>query len=91
MNKKDIIKEIASQTGLTQKDSEKFLNSFMETVEETLVKGEDIKLVGFGNFKITNRAERNGVNPATKEKIIIAASKSPSFKFSKSIKTELNK
>lgn len=86
MIKSELIKAVAGKVGFTQKDTELFINGFLETVEETLLEGEPVNLVGFGNFKVVDRAEREGRNPQTGETIMIPARKSPSFKFGKAFK-----
>ena len=86
MNKADLIASIAEKTELTKKDAEKALNAFLASVEEALVAGEKISLVGFGTFEVKQRAARKGINPQTKKEIDIPASKVPSFKVSKALK-----
>jgi DNA-binding protein HU-beta len=86
MNKKELISEIASDTGMTKADSERVLNSVLETIKETLVSGDSVKLPGFGAFTVKERKERKGRNPQTGKDIIIPASKSPSFKAGKDLK-----
>ena len=86
MNKAELIKSIAEKSGLTQKQADVALDGFIETVKETLAKGEDISLVGFGSFDVQERAARTGRNPATGEEIQIAASKAPRFKAGKALK-----
>ena len=86
MNKSELIKAIAEKSGLTQKDADAALNGFIDTVKETLAKGEDVTLVGFGSFDIQERAARTGRNPSTGEEIQISASKSPRFKAGKAFK-----
>ena len=73
MTKAELVTSIAEKTGLTKKDSEKALAAFVDTVTETLAKGDSIQLVGFGTFEVRERAAREGINPRTKEKIEIAA------------------
>ncbi len=80
MNKSEIIDVISSKTGLTKKDTDLVIQSFVEVVTNTLVKGEEVVLTGFGTFSITERQARTGVNPRTLEKIQIAATKTPKFK-----------
>ena len=86
MNRVELIAAMAEKSGLTKKDAEKALAAFTTVVAETLKADEKISLVGFGTFEIKARAERQGINPKTKEKIVIAASKAPSFKAGKSLK-----
>ena len=80
MNKSELVSKIAEKSGLTKKDSEKALDAFVESVMETLQKGDKVQLVGFGTFEIRNRAERKGRNPQTGEEITIPATKAPAFK-----------
>ena len=91
MNKSDLIAAIAAKTGSTKKDAEASLNAFVEAVEETLVKGGKVQLVGFGSFEVRKRAARKGRNPQTKEEIKIPASKAPVFKAGKALKDVVNK
>ena len=91
MNKSDLIAALAAKTGDTKKSAEATLNAFIETVTESLVKGEKVQLVGFGSFEVRKRAARKGRNPQTKEEIKIPASKAPVFKAGKALKDLVNK
>ena len=91
MTKAELVTSIAEKTGLTKKDSEKALAAFVDTVTETLAKGDSIQLVGFGTFEVRERAAREGINPRTKEKIEIPASKLPVFKAGKALKEVVSK
>lgn len=86
MNKSELVNAISEKTGITKKDSEKFLNAFIETVEETLSKKEKLQLVGFGTFEVRKREPRKARNPQTNEEIIIPASNAPVFKAGKALK-----
>lgn len=90
MNKKEYIKLVADKLGKTQKDVEEVLIVMLETIEETLLKGESVKLTGFGTFEVSERAAREGRNPATGDSILIQASKSAKFKPAKALKDLLN-
>jgi len=90
MNKADLVQSIAKKTDLSKKVAEMALNSFVESVEESLAKGEKVTLVGFGTFEVKERAARTGVNPQTKAKIKIAASKAPAFRAGKDLKEKVN-
>lgn len=83
MTKTQLIKQMAVKMESTQKDAEKALSAFLESVVETLSKGEDVNLVGFGKFYVKERASRIGRNPQTGEEIQIPACKVPSFKAGK--------
>lgn len=81
MLKQDFISEIQKKTGnKNKKECAEFLDAFQETVYEALSRGEDIKLTGFGTFKVRKITAHEGVNPQTGEKIKIAATVTPAFK-----------
>ena len=92
MNKADLVAAVAEKAGFTKKDAEISINAVLETVTETLVKGEKVQLVGFGNFEVRERAGREGRNPRNPEEVVkIEASKAPVFKAGKSLKDAVNK
>lgn len=91
MNKAELITSMSEKSKLTKKDAEAALKSFIESVEETLEKGEKVQLVGFGTFETRERAARVGRNPRTKEEIQIPASTVPVFKAGKEFKDRVNK
>ncbi len=91
MTKAELVTAIAEKSGLTKKDSEKALAAFIDTVTDTLSKGESIQLVGFGTFEVRERAARTGINPRSKEKIEIAATKVPAFKAGRALKDAVSK
>ncbi len=86
MNKTELVAAIAEKAGVSKKDAEKALGAFIDTVGETLKKGEKIQLVGFGTFETRERAAREGKNPQTGAKIKIAACTVPAFKAGKALK-----
>lgn len=90
MNKSELVTAMVEKTGLTKKDTEKALKAFEETVTEELAAGGRVQLVGFGTFEVTQRAEREGRNPKTEEKIIIPATNAPKFKAGKALKDSVN-
>ncbi|MCP2520144.1 HU family DNA-binding protein [SCandidatus Aminicenantes bacterium Aminicenantia_JdfR_composite] len=71
MNKHDVITKMAKNSGITARQAEKTLNSFLLVVEEALKRGEQVKIVGFGTFYVANRKARKGRNPRTGEEIKI--------------------
>ena len=77
-------------TELSKKDAEKALKAFVDVVAEELKKGEKIQLVGFGTFEVSERAAREGRNPANGQPMQIAASKAPKFKAGKALKDAIN-
>ncbi len=86
MNKTELIALIAEKADISKKDADKALAAFIDTVADTLKKGDKIQLVGFGTFETRERAARTGINPQTGKKINIAASKNPVFKAGKALK-----
>lgn len=90
MNKTELVAAVAERAQLTKKDTEKVVNAVFESIEEALVAGDKIQLIGFGTFEVRERAEREGRNPQTGKTIKIAASKVPAFKAGKSLKEAVN-
>lgn len=86
MNKAELIAAVAEKSGLSKKDSEKAVNSTIETITDSLKAGDKVQLVGFGVFEVKERAARMGRNPKTKEQISIPASRVPQFKAGKALK-----
>jgi len=80
MNKTELIEKIAEGSGLSKVDSKKALDAAVAALKDALVAGDKIQLVGFGTFSVSERPAREGINPATKEKIQIAAKKVAKFK-----------
>ena len=69
MNKTELIDKIAAGAGLTKVDAKKALDATVAAIKDALVAGDKISLVGFGTFSVSERPAREGINPATKEKI----------------------
>ena len=86
MNKNELVRAIANNAGITLKDAGVALDSVVAAITEGLKKGEKVQISGFGTFEIKAKPTREGVNPKTGEKIKIAASKIPAFKFGKAYK-----
>ena len=91
MNKEELITAIAEHSKLTKVESKKFLDSYVDVVTRALKNGDDIQLIGFGSFSISNKEARKGRNPRTGEEINIAASKAVKFTAGKSLKEAVNK
>jgi len=91
MNKTELIAEVAAKAGLSKKDAEKALNATIDTIADTLAKGDKVQLVGFGGFETKKREARTGRNPRTKETIQIPASCVPVFKAGKALKDKVAK
>ena len=80
MNKSELIEKIAANAALTKADSKKALDATLAAIKDALAADEKVALVGFGTFAVSERPAREGINPATKEKIQIAAKKVAKFK-----------
>ena len=91
MNKTTLIEKAAKETGLKKKDVEAVINAAFAGIEEAILAGEKVQIVGFGTFEVKDRPERAGINPATRESITIPASKRLSFTSGKTLKAKLNK
>ena len=91
MNKTELVAAAAEQTGMTKKDTEKALNAAFDVIASALSKGEKVQVSGFGIFEVKKREARMGRNPRTGEAMEIAASRTPTFKASKTLKDALDK
>ena len=89
MTKVELIAAVANDANLTKKDAEAAVNSALNAITAALKDGDKVTLVGFGTFEVRERAERQGINPRTREAITIAASKSIVFKPGKALKDTL--
>lgn len=90
MNKQELIDFVAKETGLTKNDAGKAVDAVFGGITLTLKNGDEARFVGFGTFKVQDRAATTGRNPRTGEEIKIAASKQPKFKPGKELKDALN-
>ena len=89
MTKAEIVAEIANKTGIEKVAVQEVVETFMETVKETMTNGENVYLRGFGSFIIKERAEKTGRNISKNETIIIPAHNIPAFKPAKSFVNEV--
>ncbi|MGM9539215.1 HU family DNA-binding protein [Anaerovibrio sp.] len=90
MNKAELVAKVAEKSGITKKDAEKAVAGIFAAVQETLVEGGKVQVLGFGTFEVKERAARTGRNPQTGEELQIAASRNPSFKPGKALKEAVN-
>ena len=91
MRKSDIIKEISSQTGLTQVETEAVIEGFITVVSEALIQGDRVDLRGFGNFILKTRKAKVARNISTGEAVHVPEHYLPYFKASESLKKRVNK
>ncbi|NJK81683.1 MAG: HU family DNA-binding protein [Chloroflexaceae bacterium] len=89
MQKTEFIKEVATRTGMSQKDTRHIIDAAFEIVAETLAAGQKVTLTGFGTFEVRERQEREGVNPQTGQKMIIPATRTPGFTASSTLKERI--
>jgi len=86
MNKDALVAEIAAKTEQSKKDVEAVIDNMVEIVTKSLQGGNKVTLTGFGTFKVSKRAAREGINPQTKEKLQIPAMTVPKFTAGKALK-----
>lgn len=86
MDKSELIQAIADEAELSKHDAAEFVDAFISVVTQELKDGNDVTLVGFGVFHVSERAERQGRNPQTGETLTIPATKKPGFRPGKPLK-----
>ena len=90
MNNSELVEKIAAGAGLSKADAKKALEATVVAIKDALIANDKIALVGFGTFSVGERPAREGINPATKEKITIAAKKIAKFKAGAELADALN-
>jgi len=91
MTKTDLVDVVAGKVKLSKSAALAAVDALTESIAAALKKGEKVTLVGFGSFDVAKRAAREGVNPRTRQKIKIKASKAPRFRAGKALKDAVNK
>lgn len=91
MNKEELVTEISKSAKVTKKEAEAVLSATIETIENTVKRGDKVTLVGFGTFEPRKRAARTGRNPQTGKEIKIAAKTVPAFSAGKKFKEAVAK
>jgi DNA-binding protein HU-beta len=89
MNKTELIQEIADKTNSSKSDAQRFFDAFTDVVESRLKKGDQVQITGFGKFYVQKRDARQGINPQTKQRINIPASKVPKFTAGNALKDSI--
>lgn len=89
MNRNDLIAAVADNAGLSKGDATKAVDSVFAAITDAMKSGDEVRLVGFGTFLVTERGPSKGRNPRTGEEIQIPASKQPKFKAGKGLKDQL--
>lgn len=90
MTKAEFIDQVADRAGLSKKDASEAVDAVLQTIEGALRRGSDVVFSGFGKFSVSDRAAREGRNPATGEKIHIKATKVPKFSAGAALKKAVN-
>jgi DNA-binding protein HU-beta len=90
MNKQDLISAVADASGLTKADASKAVEAVFDGITAALKKGDEVRLVGFGTFSVSNRKASTGRNPRTGAPMQIKASAQPKFKAGKGLKDAVN-
>ncbi|MDE7427262.1 MAG: HU family DNA-binding protein [Muribaculaceae bacterium] len=80
MNKTELVNAIAEKAGLSKADAKGALEATLNAISEALTNNDKVALVGFGTFSVTEKGERTGINPSTKQPIVIPARKVVKFK-----------
>lgn len=91
MTKADIVERIYDKVGFSKKESAELVEIVFDILKSTLEKGDKIKIAGFGNFVVKEKADRRGRNPQTGDEIVISARKILTFKPSQVLKASINK
>jgi DNA-binding protein HU-beta len=86
MTKDNLIEAIIRKVGISRRQATESLATLLDEITKALSKGEEVQFSGFGKFSVSQRKEREGVNPKTKEKITIPAMKTPKFKAGQTLK-----
>jgi DNA-binding protein HU-beta len=90
VTKSEFVDQVADRAGLSKKDAGDAVDAMLETIEGALKRGSDVVFSGFGKFSVSDRSAREGRNPATGEKIQIAASRVPKFTAGAALKKAVN-
>ncbi|MEA3388535.1 MULTISPECIES: HU family DNA-binding protein [Sphingobium] len=90
MNKQDLISAVAESSGLNKNDATKAVEGVFDAISGALKKGDEVRLVGFGTFSVSQRKASTGRNPRTGETMTIKASAQPKFKAGKGLKDSVN-
>ncbi len=91
MTKADLVKKIASETGILRKDTAVIVDALLNSIKDSLINGERIELRGFGTFSMKKRKPRTGRNPKSGERIPVPERIVPTFKYTRAIKNEVSK
>lgn len=91
MSKTALIAQLANQLNVSKNMAKQLVDGFLDAISSSLSKGKEVRIQGFGTFKVSKRAARNGVNPRSGAPIKIPAMNVASFKAGKELKASVNK
>jgi DNA-binding protein HU-beta len=86
INKETLVEIVANKTGQTKKEAETIIDAVVDAIMDALHEDRKVTIAGFGTFKVTHRAAREGINPQTKQRITISAVNTPKFTAGKRLK-----
>ncbi|HET8898323.1 MAG TPA: integration host factor subunit alpha [Rhodanobacteraceae bacterium] len=90
LTKSDMAERLFMNVGLNKREAKEFVDAFFETMRDTLAKGEQVKLSGFGNFDLRQKNQRPGRNPKTGEEIPISARRVVTFRQGQKLKVRVD-
>jgi len=90
VNKNELVDTVAERSGLKKNEAEKTVDAVFDTIASALRVGDEVRIVGFGTFSVSERAATEGRNPRTGEKMAIPSSKQPKFRAGKGLKAAIN-
>ena len=90
ITKLDLVNHLNEKLGLNKVESKELVEAFFDEIKKSLINNEEVKLSGFGNFKILNKRERPGRNPKTGEPAIISARKVITFKAGQKLRKKMS-
>ena len=90
ITKLDLVNHINEKLGLSKVESKELVEAFFDEIKKSLINNEEVKLSGFGNFKILNKRERPGRNPKTGELAIISARRVVTFKAGQKLRKKIS-
>lgn len=89
LSRADVVSDVAAETSMPNAQVDQIIRAYEGSISRTLSGGGEVRINGFGTFRVTSRAARMGRNPATGEAIKIGASKNVGFKAAKALKESL--
>ncbi len=89
LTKSDIVEDLNNKIGLNKREAKELVDSVFETIKETLINGEEVKVSGFGNFQLKDKPARPGRNPRTGEDVEITARRVVTFKSGQKLKEKV--